>query len=250
MPRDSSRFQFKHGDHTCVFYHSEDALMEVLTPYIAEGLNRGERCFCVQKPRVRKRLLSDLRALGFPTDDLLERGILEIQSAKKVYFKKGRFDPHAMMDMLMQSLNQALRSGFTAFRTAGDLTWVLEDHDEFDRLIAYEGLVNAYYPTRRAIGLCQYDANAFTSRMLESVVKTHDHNVWDTIPSNRNYSGMSVRSGNYLTEIVTDRRAHPTEYHYVVQRRRPTGVVGWGVVPTFKRARAEAERIIRNADKS
>ena len=35
MVRNVPLFQFKHGDHICVFYQSADALMEVLTPYVA-----------------------------------------------------------------------------------------------------------------------------------------------------------------------------------------------------------------------
>jgi hypothetical protein len=46
MLRNFPLFHFKHGDHICVFYQSEDALMEVLTPFIAEGLRNGECCFC------------------------------------------------------------------------------------------------------------------------------------------------------------------------------------------------------------
>ena len=38
MFRLSPLFQFRHGDHLCVFYRSEDALLEVLTPYVAEGI--------------------------------------------------------------------------------------------------------------------------------------------------------------------------------------------------------------------
>jgi len=33
-----SLFQFKHGDHTCVFYSAITSLLEILTPYIVEGL--------------------------------------------------------------------------------------------------------------------------------------------------------------------------------------------------------------------
>jgi len=52
MFRQSPLFQFRHGDHICVFYRSEDSLREVLTPYIAEGLRRGQKCFCAQKPYI------------------------------------------------------------------------------------------------------------------------------------------------------------------------------------------------------
>lgn len=57
-------FQFQHGDHICVFYRTETALLEILTPYIAEGLRKGERCFCVQTNEVVRRLTLDLQFIG------------------------------------------------------------------------------------------------------------------------------------------------------------------------------------------
>jgi hypothetical protein len=44
-------FQFQHGDHICVFYRTETALLEILTPYIAEGIRKGERCFACRRMR-------------------------------------------------------------------------------------------------------------------------------------------------------------------------------------------------------
>ena len=154
MFRHPSLFRFTHGDHACVFYRSENALMEVLTPYVAEGLRLGERCFCIEKPDIRTRLLSDLRSLGFDTDDLMRRGALEIRSSDEVYVPNFKFDPGAMIDMAMGLLNDALDRGFSAFRGAGDLSWAIEGRDDCKPLLQYEDLVNAYHPrkaTHRAL---------------------------------------------------------------------------------------------------
>jgi hypothetical protein len=43
MFRESSLFQFKNGDHTCVFYRTDRELMEVLTPYVAAQLAASDR---------------------------------------------------------------------------------------------------------------------------------------------------------------------------------------------------------------
>src|SRR5690242_10095633 len=80
-PPDPSLFQFRHGDHLCVFYRSEEALMEVLSPFIAEGLRKGERCFCVQRPEIFQRLEYDLRFIGVDVDSARKIGALEFHSA-------------------------------------------------------------------------------------------------------------------------------------------------------------------------
>src|ERR1700733_3649675 len=38
--------QFSHGDHVCHFYQSNESLLTMLSPFVADGLKKGERCFC------------------------------------------------------------------------------------------------------------------------------------------------------------------------------------------------------------
>ncbi len=248
MLRHSPLFPFKHGDHTCVFYHSEDSLLEILTPYIAEGLQRGERCFCAQKPHVGKRLLLELASLGLNLNALKQSGALEIHDVEQIYLPNGQFNSRAMMDALMSSLHETLQRGFQAFRIAGDASWAINDPDACGRLFDYEGLVNGYFPDRPAIGLCQYDANIFSPRMLESVVGTHGLHLSAAIPRNPSYSGISIRRGDFWSDIVADKRTHFPNYYYVVRRRRSSDVVGWGIARDFNSAHNGAERIVKSAE--
>ena len=245
MLRHSPLFQFKHGDHTCVFYRHEDSLREILTPYIADGLRRGEHCFCAQKAHIGRRLLFDLRFLGVDTDHAIRTGALEIHTEEETYFINGKFDPRLVMDMLMRSLTNTLNKGFTAFRSAGELSWAVEGRDYCDQMLAYESLVDGYYPGKAAIGLCQYDMNAFTPELLEAAIETHRMHLSD-FPSAL-HSGISVRSGNYWSEIVADKLVISPNYYYVVRRRKPAEVLGWGIAPTFDKASEKAQQIVRAA---
>jgi hypothetical protein len=247
MLRQSPLFQFRHGDHICVFYRSEEALREVLTPYIAEGLRRGERCFCAQKPHTGQRLLFDLRFLGIDTDDAIGRGALEIHREDEVYFPNRKFEPQVMRDMLMRSLDDAVGKGFTGFRTAGELSWAIEGRDECDQLLDYEHMVEECFPGRPATGLCQYDMSKFAPQVLASVIEAHRAHVSEGNPSPI-YSGVSIRNGNYWSEIVADKLVLAPNFYYVVQQRKPSEVVGWGVAPSFESAQAQAEQIVREAN--
>lgn len=247
MLRNSPLFQFKHGDHICVFYRSEDALREVLTPYIADGLRRNERCFCAQKSHIAKRLLFDLRFLGIDTDDALRRGALEIHTEDEVYLSNRRFEPQVMMSMLMRSLDDALHNGFTAFRTAGELSWAARGSATCDQIIDYEHMVDECFPGKPAIGLCQYDMSAFHPEVLEAVINAHRLHVSDS-PSNVSHSGIVVRKGNFSSEIVADKLVLNPNFYYVVQRHRPSEVVGWGIAPNFDSASEKAEQLVATAD--
>lgn len=246
MLRNSSLFQFKHGDHICVFYRNEDALREVLVPYIAEGLRNGERCFCAQKPYMCRQLLYDLNFLGVNTEQAIRNGALEIHTEDEAYFPNKRFEPSVMMDMLMRSLEDALAKGFTGLRTAGELSWAAQGQMDCDQLLKYEKEVNECFPGKAAIGLCQYDMNEFAPEVLDAVVEAHRLNVAQ-MRERSLHAGIMVRTGNYSAEIVADRFVVRPNYYYVVQQKRTNEIVGWGVASTFDDASRQAERMVNRS---
>ncbi len=246
MFRHSLLFQFKHGDHTCVFYRNEDSLREVLTPYIADGLRRNERCFCAQTPNICKRLIYDLQFLGIDTDAAIRRGALEIHTCDEAYFPNGKFEPAAMMDLLLRSMVDARNKGFSALRTAGELSWASEGGADCDQLVPYEKLVDETFPGKAAIGLCQYNIARLAPEIQERVIGAHRQHLYDGRPSSLQ-SGLSIRTGNCWTEIVADKLVINPSYYYVVQRRKPTEILGWGIAPSFEVAHEQAEQLASKA---
>jgi hypothetical protein len=237
MFRESSLFQFKNGDHTCVFYRSDRELMEVLTPYVADGLRRGERVFCAQRPEILRALVQNLILLGLNADYERKRGALDLRTQDDVYFPQKRFEPEAMMEMLIRSISQARAGGFSSFRTAGELSWAVESGDECDQVVSYERLVNEYYPGRPAIGLCQYAMEKFQPEVLKSVLAAHRMQIADTSPGS-NHSSIHFRNVAWTAELVADKMAKHPRYYYVVQRSRPFETAGWGVTDDFDSASA------------
>ncbi len=243
MLRHSSLFQFRHGDHTCVFYRDEELLREVLVPYIADGLRNGERCFCAQKPYVGRQLLYDLNFLGIDTESAIRRGALEIHTEDEVYFPQKHFSPNDMMEMLAESIDDASAKGFTGFRSAGELSWAVEGRNDCDKVVGYEKMVDEYFPGKRAIGLCQYNMDAFTPEMLQAVMESHRLHVSEKKP-NCMHAGISIRRGAYSAEIVADKLMVDPNYYYVVQQNRPQQILGWGVAGTFDKANQQAENVM------
>ena len=137
-------FQFQHGDHICVFYRTEIALLEILTPYLAEGLRRGERCFCVQTNEVTRRLTLDLQFIGVNVEREMARGALQMYNENEIYFENGAFDGAAMVRRLTRSIEDSVKEGFTGFRSAGELTWsAAKEHCK--QVIGYEQMVEQCY---------------------------------------------------------------------------------------------------------
>jgi hypothetical protein len=237
-------FQFQHGDHICVFYRTESALLEILTPYIAEGLRKGERCFCVQTNEVMRRLTLDLQFIGVNVEREIARGALEFHTENEIYFENGSFDGNAMIQRLMRAVEESVKAGFTGFRSAGELTWAARDTTHCKQVIGYEKMVEQCYPGKRAVGLCQYRMSAFDPRVLDALLETHRIHLIEPDSASR-FASIQIGHGGYATEIVADRVANHQNYYYVVQDRRPKQVIGWGVANDFESANTEAQELVR-----
>jgi hypothetical protein len=244
MLRTSPLFQFRKGNHACVFYRSEDTLLDLLTSYVAEGLQRGERCFCAQKPETLKRLVANLNSLGVHANKEIKRGALQLCTEEEAYFPSGKFEPAAMIDMLIQSIDESQKLGFAAFRSAGELSWAVRGWNECDRVVAYEKIVEETYPKRPAIGLCQYPINAFPTHVLQSILETHQMHL-DEKEEGNPHSSLYVNYETNGVEVVADRSATDPRYYYVVQDLQRPEPTGWGIAADFDSAMSRANQLAR-----
>lgn len=185
------------------------------------------------------RIFAALESLGIGAGTQVSRGALEIHTEDEVYFPSGRFEPQIMIEMLERSIEEAIAGGFTGFRTAGEMSWALQDTrcqgNCCDQLLHYEKLVQQAYPGKSAIGICQYPLNGFPRRVISSVLEAHRMALEETM-ADSNHSTLTIRQGNYLADIITDRLNPGSAYHYVVQGQGSYDVLSWGVEPTMERA--------------
>jgi hypothetical protein len=61
-------------------------LVQTLAAYLSAGLNKGERCFCAQKPHLIPQIFNALELFGIDADNQISRGALEIYTEDEVYF--------------------------------------------------------------------------------------------------------------------------------------------------------------------
>jgi hypothetical protein len=184
VTRDQSDYvpQFSHGDHVCHFYQTDDSLLKKLSPFIAEGLKKGERCFCVQKAAVRERLCADLGSAGIDVEREIGRGALLFQSEQELYFDGDGFDPKRILERLGQLMTASLEAGFSGLRTAGDLSLACSDPVLQEQIVAYEQAVDEFYADKRAIAFCSYRLDRLSQAMLAPVIDAHGFHVMDTHP--------------------------------------------------------------------
>jgi len=163
----------KAGDHLCSFYESKTEQFQIVLPLVKEGLDNGERCLYVADENTVAEVKAGLLMHGVDVGRYLRSRQLNVVTKRQAYLRLGRFDPDAMISFLDAAVNEALNGGYSAFRGAGEMTWILEDLRSLDHFWEYEAMLNAAFKDRPTRFLCQYNAKRFFGDMIVRVLRTH-----------------------------------------------------------------------------
>lgn len=161
------------GDHLCVLYQTEEEHKALITPYLRSGLENNEKVFYIVDARTSETVLNYLRDDGVEVDPYLKSGQLSMLTVSESYMKGGIFDPDGMIRMLTEETDKALEEGYAALRVTGEMSWALRGLPGSERLIEYETKLNEFFPTNKALAICQYDCRVFDPEILLDILTTH-----------------------------------------------------------------------------
>lgn len=173
-------FPFKTGDHVCMFFETEDERLSVAARYLSEGIERGERCFYVgDSAEALARFNSALTENGIDAAAMLQRGALVESTKHEAHLADGMFDSERMLRLLDKAVEAALNDGFSGLRTCGDMSWLLDDAAGSNQVVEYEALLNQFFQSSRAVGMCQYDVRRIPAGLLDQALCSHTSVVVD-----------------------------------------------------------------------
>jgi PAS domain S-box-containing protein len=164
---------FRPGDHLCCLYETEEEHRAVLTTFLRQGLERGEKVLYIVDAHTAEAILGYLRDEGVDVEACLERGQFAILSRDEAYMREGVFDPEQMIALLRAETERALAEGYPALRVTGEMTWALRGLPGSERLIEYEAKLNEFFPGSQCLAICQYDRRRFDAALLLDVLRTH-----------------------------------------------------------------------------
>lgn len=164
--------QVSHGDHCCLLYTDPGDPIRVTVPFFTLGLERDERCVYVGRPEAIEQMRWALRDEGVSVEREAERGRL-VLSSDRDYLADDHFSTEKMLSFLQQAYDSALGEGFTALRAAGDVSWEIGPHEEWQDLVYYETLLDMFFLGKRMVGMCQYSKEKFPAEVLTGVLRTH-----------------------------------------------------------------------------
>jgi hypothetical protein len=159
--------------HVCAFFDNQDQEDRVIIPFLKEGIDRGERVFCISSTEMRRPLLQKLRDVGADVVMAEKRDQLKIEQWGKTIVRSGRLDQDAMLARIEGVLSEGREKGFGLTRFVGRMDWVREYSVGINELVEYEARLNRIWQKFNDPVICVYDLAAYNAGALVNILRSH-----------------------------------------------------------------------------
>jgi PAS domain S-box-containing protein len=165
--------ELRAGDHLCCLYDDDDEHRAVLTPFLRQGLEHGEKVVYVADAAATERAVRYLRDDGLAVEAMRRRGQFATVARDTTALRDGLFDPFAMFTMAKDEVERAAAEGYEVVRVAEDRTWAVPGLPSSVRLAEFERLLDGFLGGARALALCLYDRRRFVPATLLDALPSH-----------------------------------------------------------------------------
>lgn len=165
-----------HARHICAFFNSREDEYRVLSPYIKEGLESGEKAYHVVDPARCEEHLRRLEHAGIDATVARGRGQLELHDWCHTHLIDGRFNPGRTLGHFQRVVEDAKDQGYPLIRFLTHMEWAATDAPGVGSLLEYEARANDIWlrqegPVNPVI--CIYDLAKFPGDIVVDVMRTH-----------------------------------------------------------------------------
>lgn len=162
--------------HICAFFNNPDEEYEVLTPFIKDGLELGEKAVHTVDPRRRSKHLKRLKSSGIDIEEAIRNGQFELRDWTNTHLRCSECNLSNTLALFQQVATDARQDGFPLVRFVTHMEWALETEMDVNDLLAYEARANDIWirldgPVNPVI--CTYDLNRFSGDVIVDVMRTH-----------------------------------------------------------------------------
>ena len=178
--------QMTWGTHACLFYETQDDLLDILISYFHVGLDQHEYCLYVAaEPVDAGEARRSLPAASPDFERHLAEGQIEIVPFADWYFSGGRFDFQIVLQRWRDKLDRALSLGYAGLRFVGN-PYPLPS-ELWESFTAYEQAVNPVVSNTQMMGLCTYSLNRWPAGAVLDVVRQHQlalarrNGIWEEL---------------------------------------------------------------------
>jgi len=148
-------------------------------PFIADGLDRGDRAVHIIDPARRTTHAEWLASAGVDVQRALDTGQLEIPTWSDVYLNGGRFDRTSVRAFILETLAAGRARGFPLTRFIGYMGWATDEVGGVDDLVAYESDVDMALRGAADAVICVYDLERHGAGVMANVIAAHPLSLVD-----------------------------------------------------------------------
>jgi hypothetical protein len=162
--------------HACAFFRTKEEEAAVLLPFMAEGMEAGDKLVNIIDGRKLEERVQLLAMAGIDVSAAERTGQLEIRPWEQAHVVGGRFDQQAML----ASLDKAAQSASSSYRLTrlwSNQEWALEDLPGVEDIVEYECRFNYIWPKYDDVVVCVYDCTRFGADLLAQILRTHPFSI-------------------------------------------------------------------------
>jgi DNA-binding CsgD family transcriptional regulator len=199
------------GGHFCLFYETQQDLLDTLVPYFKTGLESNEFCvWAVTDPLTEEEAKAALQRAMPDLQRYLSAGSLEIVQGFDWYLSQ---DLKKITSNWNEKLENALAKGYEGMRASGNAFWLgTEYRDDF---LAYEQELDESLAGRKMLVLCTYPLDTAVSADVLDVARAHQvtaarrHGSWEFIEAadTPTTHSLTLREVQVLTWVARGKSA-------------------------------------------
>ena len=160
--------------HQCLVYGGAPNLhLRPVSLVIREKLMRQYRCVYLNSEPMVAGMRSYLAAAGVDVEAEVGASNL-ILSSDRPHLVDDRFELSAMLRMLRDELDRALRDGYAGLWATGDMTWEMGPDRDLKKLAEYERFLDEFLRAHPQMGgICQYHADTLPKEIVDQGMRLH-----------------------------------------------------------------------------
>jgi len=159
--------------HVCAFFNSEAEEYRTLLPFIADGLQRGQKAVHVVEPERQHAHVRHLAGAGIDVAQAQQSGQLALHLNHEIYLREGRFDPDRMLQSFEAMASSSAQGPFGISRIVCQMGWASHHPSCIHDLIAFEARVNDVWRRHDDAVICVYDLARFSGDTVVDILRTH-----------------------------------------------------------------------------
>lgn len=188
-------------NHIVVLYNDDSEIVDLLVEYIKSNLLKGIKCIYISGDANTELIIKNLKNLIYLDEYIANKQFIVLDKDES-YSKNGTFNPDKMVDMLISETKKSIDEGFKGLAVTGEISWVLEYQDGFDKILEYEWKLDEQVFSKFPISsICRYNLNSFSSEMIINIIQVHPYIIWENeVHENPFYIPYEGFKSNSLSE--------------------------------------------------